>query len=75
MLATEEGLRAASSHRPDLVLLDLSLPGMDGTEVLQELRATSSVPVVVLTVRDQRDDKIAALDAGADDYVVSRSTP
>jgi two-component system KDP operon response regulator KdpE len=65
----EAGLRAVADHRPDLVLLDLSLPGMDGTRVLREIRATDEVPVVVLTVRDTREDKIDALDAGADDYV------
>jgi two-component system KDP operon response regulator KdpE len=66
----EEGVRAAGSRQPDLVVLDLALPGIDGMQVLTELRAASEVPVVVLTVRDRRDDKIAALDAGADDYVV-----
>jgi two-component system KDP operon response regulator KdpE len=65
----EEGLRAHTTHRPDAVVLDLALPGIDGMQVLRELRTGSEVPVVVLTVRDQRDDKVAALDAGADDYV------
>jgi two-component system KDP operon response regulator KdpE len=66
----EAGLRAAAAHRPDLVLLDLSLPGIDGTQVLRELRRASAVPIVVLTVRDGRRDKVEVLDAGADDYVV-----
>jgi len=66
----EEGLRAHNAQRPDAVVLDLSLPGMDGMQVLRELRVRSQIPVVVLTVRDQRDDKVGALDAGAADYVV-----
>jgi two-component system, OmpR family, KDP operon response regulator KdpE len=65
----EDGLHAHTAQRPDAVVLDLSLPGMDGMAVLREIRTGSEVPVVVLTVRDQRDDKVAALDAGADDYV------
>jgi two-component system KDP operon response regulator KdpE len=65
----EDGLRANTVQRPDAVILDLSLPGMDGMQVLREIRAGSAVPVVVLTVRDLREDKVAALDAGADDYV------
>jgi two-component system, OmpR family, KDP operon response regulator KdpE len=65
----EEGLRAHTAQRPDAVVLDLSLPGIDGMHVLREIRMRSQIPVVVLTVRDLRDDKIAALDAGADDYV------
>jgi two-component system KDP operon response regulator KdpE len=65
----EEGLRAHTAQRPDVVLLDLALPGMDGMQVLREIRTSSEVPVVVLTVRDLREDKVAALDAGADDYV------
>ena len=55
--------------KPDVVILDLGLPDMEGTEVLRRLREWSQVPVVVLSVRDSADDKIAALDAGADDYV------
>lgn len=65
----EAGLRAHTTQRPDAVLLDLSLPGVDGMQVLREIRSGSAVPVVVLTVRDLREDKVAALDAGADDYV------
>ena len=63
------GLSEAVFHKPDVVLLDLGLPDMDGIEVLRRLREWSSVPVVILSVRDGADDKIAALDAGADDYV------
>src|SRR5205823_14557636 len=65
----EEGLVIAADRRPDAVLLDLGLPGIDGIETLRRLRTFSDVPVVVLTARDRQVDKIAALDAGADDYV------
>lgn len=63
------GLSETALHRPDVVLLDLGLPDMDGADVLRRLREWSQVPVVVLSVRDGADDKISALDAGADDYV------
>jgi two-component system KDP operon response regulator KdpE len=66
----EEAVVLAGHDLPDLVLLDLSLPGADGFHALQRLRSFTSIPVVVLTVRDAKDDKIAALDGGADDYVV-----
>jgi two-component system, OmpR family, KDP operon response regulator KdpE len=65
----EEGVVAAAEGGPDLVFLDLGLPDLDGTEVLRRLRSFSSVPVIVLSVRDRQADKVAALDAGADDYV------
>ncbi len=65
----ETGLRAAAEERPDLVLLDLGLPGIDGIGVIEALRAWTNVPIVVLTVRDEESSKVAALDAGADDYV------
>jgi two-component system KDP operon response regulator KdpE len=61
-------LRAASSH-PDAVVLDLGLPGLDGLDVVRGLRGWSQVPIIVLSVRDAESDKVAALDAGADDYV------
>ncbi|MGY1742804.1 MULTISPECIES: response regulator transcription factor [unclassified Blastococcus] len=64
-----EGLRVAVEARPDLVVLDLGLPDVDGGEVLRMLRAVSTVPVVVATARDDDDAVVAALDAGADDYV------
>lgn len=64
-----QGLVEAASRRPDIVLLDLGLPDMEGGEVLKQLREWSRVPVVVLSVRDREEDKIAALDNGADDYV------
>ena len=56
-------------ERPDLVILDLGLPDMDGVEVTRRLREWTQVPVIILSVREQEDDKIAALDAGADDYL------
>jgi two-component system KDP operon response regulator KdpE len=65
----EEALRTAAQSHPDVVLLDLGLPGLDGTEVVRGLRGWSSVPIIVLSVRDAERDKVAALDAGADDYV------
>jgi two-component system, OmpR family, KDP operon response regulator KdpE len=65
----EEALQTAAAHHPDVVLLDLGLPGIDGTEVVRGLRGWSSVPIIVLSVRDTERDKVAALDAGADDYV------
>jgi two-component system KDP operon response regulator KdpE len=65
----EEGILAAAETAPDLVLLDLGLPDLDGTEVIERVRSFSDVPVIVLSVRDRQADKVAALDAGADDYV------
>jgi two-component system, OmpR family, KDP operon response regulator KdpE len=63
------GLRLAASRAPEVILLDLGLPDLDGQEVLRRLRAFSAVPVIVLSARDREAEKIAALDAGADDYV------
>jgi two-component system, OmpR family, KDP operon response regulator KdpE len=65
----EEGLVLVADNRPDVVLLDLGLPDIDGIEALRRMRSFSDVPVVVLTARDRQQDKIEALDAGADDYV------
>ena len=65
----EDGLARAAAHHPDLVLLDLGLPGIDGTEVVRGLRGWTTVPIIVLSVRDSEADKVRALDAGADDYV------
>jgi two-component system KDP operon response regulator KdpE len=65
----EEGVLAAAETAPDLVLLDLGLPDLDGTQVIERVRSFSEVPVIVLSVRDRQADKVAALDAGADDYV------
>ncbi len=65
----EGGVVAVAEWEPDLVLLDLGLPDLDGTEVLRRVRDFSEVPVIVLSVRERQADKVAALDAGADDYV------
>lgn len=65
----EDGLVEAATRRPDVVILDLGLPDLDGVTVLKRLREWSRVPVVVLSVRERDEDKIAALDNGADDYV------
>lgn len=65
----EEGLAIAAAQSPELVVLDLGLPDIDGAEVIRRLRAWSKVPVIVLSVRADQSDKIDALDAGADDYV------
>ncbi|HKR53076.1 MAG TPA: response regulator [Chthoniobacterales bacterium] len=64
-----EGLTEAATCRPDAILLDLGLPDGDGVNVLRRLREWSQVPVIVLSVRDDEEGKVAALDAGADDYV------
>ncbi|MCX5908898.1 MAG: response regulator transcription factor [Deltaproteobacteria bacterium] len=64
-----EGLQAAIAFRPDLIILDLGLPDMDGVEVLRRLREWTQVPVIILSVRDREDEKVTALDSGADDYV------
>jgi two-component system KDP operon response regulator KdpE len=63
------GLQGAAFHRPDVVLLDMGLPDMDGLDVLKNLREWSAVPVLILSVRDQEVVKVAALENGADDYV------
>ena len=65
----EEGLRVASSQPPDLVILDLGLPDIDGQEVLRRLREWFTAPIIILSARDQEIQKIKALDNGADDYV------
>ena len=65
----ERALDVAAHHHPDVVVLDLGLPGLDGVDVIRGLRGWSQVPIVVLSVRDAEGDKVAALDAGADDYV------
>jgi two-component system KDP operon response regulator KdpE len=64
-----DGIAQAAQRRPDVVLLDLGLPDFEGMEILKRLREWSRVPVIILSVRDREDDKVAALDAGADDYV------
>jgi two-component system KDP operon response regulator KdpE len=65
----QDGLVAAATQRPELIILDLGLPDIDGLAVLKRLREWSSIPVIVLTVKDSETDKVALLDAGADDYL------
>lgn len=65
----EEAIRAVTTERPDLVILDLGLPDVDGVEVTRRLREWTQVPIIIVSVREQEADKIAALDAGADDYL------
>jgi two-component system, OmpR family, KDP operon response regulator KdpE len=65
----EEALALAARHHPDVVVLDLGLPGIGGLDVIRGLRGWTSVPVLILSARDDRANKVAALDAGADDYV------
>src|SRR5438874_2106227 len=63
----EEALESIAHHRPDLMLLDLGLPGMSGLEVSKRVRAQSNLPIIVLSVKDAERDKVQALDLGADD--------
>jgi two-component system KDP operon response regulator KdpE len=65
----ERAIQVAATEHPDVVLLDLGLPGMDGTLVIQALRGWTDMPIIVLSVRDDERSKVQALDAGADDYV------
>ena len=65
----EEALRAFDSYQPNLILLDLMLPGISGEEVLQEIRKQGNTPVIILTAKDTIDDKVEVLQSGADDYV------
>jgi two-component system, OmpR family, KDP operon response regulator KdpE len=64
-----EALTAVIAHRPDLLILDLGLPDLDGIEVIRQLREWTRLPIIVLSVRERESDKINALDAGADDYL------
>jgi two-component system, OmpR family, KDP operon response regulator KdpE len=66
----EEGVEAVRKQKPDLVLLDMNMPGIGGLEACKEIRRASDAPIIMLTVRNAERDKVAALDAGADDYVV-----
>lgn len=65
----EEGLTLAATGRPDLIILDMSLPDLDGIQVCKQLREWSTAPIIILSVRDSEKDKVAVLDAGADDYL------
>jgi two-component system KDP operon response regulator KdpE len=71
----EEALARAAAHHPDLVLLDIGLPGIDGVQVVEGLRGWTTVPIIMLSVRDSEADKVRALDAGADDYVTKPFSP
>ncbi len=64
-----EAITLASSHNPDVVFLDLGLPDMDGVEVIRKIRSWSNMPIIVISARSEDEDKITALDAGADDYL------
>jgi two-component system KDP operon response regulator KdpE len=66
----QDGLTEAKARNPDLILLDLGLPDLDGTEVIRQVREWAQVPIIVLSARDQEQAKVAALDLGADDYVM-----
>jgi two-component system KDP operon response regulator KdpE len=66
----DEALEQIRGQRPDLILLDVNMPGRSGLEVCREIRASSDIPIIMLTVRNSEHDKVQALDAGADDYVV-----
>lgn len=65
----ESAIASASSQQPDIVLLDLGLPDMDGVEIIKRIRSWSQMPIIVISARSEDSDKIAALDAGADDYL------
>ncbi len=69
------GLKLARTRRPDAVVLDLGLPGLDGLDVIRDLRRDSTVPIVVLTARGDEADRIAGLELGADDYIVKPFSP
>jgi DNA-binding response OmpR family regulator len=75
--ATDGGsaLRTASTQHPDLIVLDLGLPGLDGLDVMRTLRKTSDVPIIVLTARGDESDKVAGLELGADDYLTKPFSP
>ena len=69
----EAAVMEAASHNPDIILLDLGLPDIDGVEVIRRVRSWSNVPIIVISARSEDSDKIDALDAGADDYLTSPS--
>ena len=68
-LTGEEAILQATSHNPDIILLDLGLPDMDGVEIIRKVRTWSNVPIIVISARSEDSDKIDALDSGADDYL------
>lgn len=70
-----EGISLAASNRPDVILLDLGLPDMDGCEVIQKLRSWTGIPIIVISARTTEQDKVTALDLGADDYLTKPFGP
>lgn len=68
-LSGKEGISLAASHKPDAIILDIGLPDIDGFEVIKQLREWSTTPIIILTVHDQEEEKVRALDLGADDYL------
>ena len=70
-----EGLRLAQDGRPDLIVLDLMLPGIDGTEVCRQVREVSNVPIIMVTARVDEEDRLTGLELGADDYVTKPFSP
>ena len=68
-LSGEEAILQATSHNPDIILMDLGLPDMDGVEIIRKVRSWSNVPIIVISARSEDSDKIDALDSGADDYL------
>lgn len=71
----ESAIRAYSAHRPDLLVLDLGLPGMDGLDVIREIRLRSDVPIIIVSARSEETDRVVGLELGADDYVVKPFGP
>jgi two-component system alkaline phosphatase synthesis response regulator PhoP len=71
----EEGLAAARGQRPDLMILDLGLPGIDGLDVTRSIRSQMTVPIIMLTARSEETDRVIGLELGADDYVVKPFSP
>ena len=71
----ETAILEATSHNPDVILLDLGLPDMDGVEIIRKIRTWSNVPIIVISARSEDSDKIEALDAGADDYLAKPFLP
>jgi DNA-binding response OmpR family regulator len=78
VLAASDGVAAVAAfraHRPDLIVLDLGLPGQDGLDVTRQVRRESSVPIIMLTARGEESDKLVGLELGADDYIVKPFSP
>ena len=71
----QSALSLARAEKPDMILLDLGLPGMDGLDVIRQLRTTSSVPIIIVTARSEETDRVVGLELGADDYIVKPFSP